>query len=146
MSEGIRVSAQGGGFFFGSFSRSVIMLVGFPTAGFGPAAWTTMAICPFKGRWVNVRFTDTAATLTGVYYMQLALGAPGSEVLWQPSINGGVYTVGFPFTVPAIVTGNELRDFSFPTLIPSGSVISVRCGASTQPGVTALQCEVDIFG
>jgi hypothetical protein len=122
------------------FGYNPTFLGGGPVPGvFG--AWNHLGglggLTVYKGRWIEL--TIWPSTLTAGYWLQMGIGAPGSEALYQPSSGGTGFFMDWlnviQFTVP--------YQISFPVSMPVNSDISFRCAsAPAGTGVLGVICTV----
>jgi hypothetical protein len=123
-----QISVFGGGFFFAPFTITQLdqQALGCPGTGlpnFG--LWQQLTPNTIRGRWMQI--FCRLPNVVGTYYIQLGLGAPGAEILWQP--NAG--TIGaFVFTVNAALE-DPIANYIFPISLDSGQRMVTRASSNT---------------
>jgi len=129
----------GGGFFYAPFTQSA--QYGIPIVapdvlgGFGP--WSSyITNVTFKARWLVMDLTVGGASPT--LHIQLGLGPPGGEIVWQPSLATGLGGVvnGFRFVLDA--AGNGVRNLAFPITVDEGLQLSARGRVTPAVGIVTV--------
>ena len=119
-------SIFGGGFFFAPFSQSAqysIQIACVAPPAYGP--WSSyITNVTFKARWLTVWLYNGLAGVN--WSIQLGLGPPGGEVLWQPSLATGLLGAvdGFTFHMESNLLGFPV--LSFPISLETGQQLSAR--------------------
>lgn len=139
----MQVNGSGGGYFYGPFVSTqtigpFINVTPDPVAGvYGPWLHLPAPILTGRGRWLELRAWPNV--LGSLYFIQIAMGAAGSEVVFQPSDGSGFsvdWAAVVPWTVPYIV--------AFPTSTGIGRELSIRC--SSTPGFgSPLAVEIHLW-
>lgn len=140
------LSMFGGGFFFSPFTHTNLFQVTCICPGgglnlYGPwvLGWTPTP----RGRWCQIN--ATLPPTTGRYCVQLGLGAPGAEVIWQPSaLGGGGGSFGFPFVVD-VALNEPVAMYTFPISLEAGLRLTVQASKDT-PGASPFNIILSIWG
>jgi hypothetical protein len=123
-----QISVFGGGFFFAPFTVTQLdrwgcFCLGTGLANFGP--WQQVTPNTIRARWMQVFIT--LPFLAGTYYIQIGLGTPGTEVLWQP--NAG--SIGAFRFIANVALDEPIANYVFPISLDSGQRMVIRASSDT---------------
>ncbi len=140
------VKGSGGGFFYGPFTST--QTIG-PFINITPdanplvyGAWNHLVV-PIptgRGRWIEFRVWPPQ--YGSLYFLQIGIGAAGSEILFQPSYGSG-FSINW-VNAPGSILWPVPYIISFPTSVGINRELSVRC-ATFAGGGAVLAAEIHLF-
>jgi len=143
------INGFGGGFFFAPFTYALAFAANISSSGslinqIGP--WSTVVDpLPQAARWVQMMFLD--GTSDGEWFLQLGLApggsAPGSEVVFQPTVGVGFFHTGGD--------GNNFQTktkttYNFPVSIQNGQRLSIRVSSYNRASIQVLGSFINVWG
>ena len=132
----------GGGFFFQSFTQSIVDLTAIPAPGTGLAnygVWTELTPATPRGRWVQLDVPQVNNFNVALINIQFGIGPAGLEVLFQPT-GGDLGAFQFRCNL-STVTGH----YSFPTTMPGNVRLCARA-SSNHALVTSITLITCVWG
>ncbi|MCP5101869.1 MAG: hypothetical protein GY950_00735 [bacterium] len=133
------IAIFGGGYFFSPFNVTAtygnVALTNGALPGV-PGAWVEVTAASIRGRWLQVDIANPS--VANSFAVQLGRGAPGLEVLWQPTAGLGGFWAEMP-----IGTVHPPRVYSFPISLEENTRIVARSSGAALATIVII---VNAFG